>query len=193
MSAGVASAPVRPGRAPLLLPLRVGYWLAALSIASGLLSRRLTSTTAGRLVLVTVGLLAVAWFVFYLRLLHRTTRVLEEQPLWWGRYSAAGIVWRQFIPFYNVYALWHWTRTAGEYVGWRLGQESKAGELAFWCIAPGLLLFFSDEAPLPVAALGMLLVMLGFEFLYGPVRRALAIPSPATRMLPDDKTRVTPA
>ncbi len=177
--ASTSSAAAHRAGALGLRRLRTGYALTALAVIPGVLLRFMTSLFARQVMQLTIGLLALALYVFYLMLLHRTTRVLEDQPYWWGRYSAWGIVWRQMIPVYNIYALWHWTRTAGEYIEWRLGQESKAGELAFWCVVPGLLLFFSDTIPLAIAMMGMLLVLVGFELLYGPLQRALARAAPA--------------
>jgi hypothetical protein len=164
-----------------LRPLWIGLLLASLELAFALYAR----FSVGNDLLVGLGtmfsgLSGVTAIVYYFMSVHRLIRVLRTQPDWWSEYTPAGVVWRQFIPFYGLYVLYQWTSDVESYVNWRLGITSKAGLMAFI----GLLVGFGFSDFHPVAWIGFFLMTGSLALLYHPVERALMVAPPADGAAP---------
>ena len=162
-------------------PLWVGLALAGLKFGFVMAERISTGDDTlvklGAMLSVLAGSGAV---VYYFMSIHRLIRVLQTQPDWSSEYTPAGVVWRQFVPFYGIYVLYSWTSDIESYVNWRLGISSKAGLMAFI----GLLIGFGFTNFQPLAWVGYFLVTGSLALLYAPVKRALFVAPPADGAAP---------
>ena len=130
-----------------------------------------------------LALCSAGWFglcyVYYFMIQYRLTRVLEDEPGWWGSYTPAGIVWRQFVPIYGIYVLYQWTKEVGGYIEWRLGRSFHGGPLTFVGLLVGACLL---GGRLRWEVAGQIIVFASFLFFYRALGVALLLPAPGERM-----------
>jgi hypothetical protein len=173
--------PITIERPLRLRPLWIGFLLAFIELLFLLLTHIFTGNDLlVGLCMLFSGLAGIGAIVYYCMSIHRLIRVLRTQPDWSSEYTPAGVVWRQFIPLYNLVVLYQWTGDVESYVDWRLGITSKAG---LWTFI-GLMIGFAFASFHQVVWVGYAIITGSLAFLYVPVRRALLVAPPADGAAP---------
>lgn len=158
-----------------LLPVWVGFVLASGGFLGVVFGVAVAGMGSARALGFLFGLPA---FVYYFFLIHRMIKVLEDEPGWSAEYTAAGVVWRQFIPLYGIYFLYQWTGDVARYLQWRTGRHGQAGLFTFLGLLLGFLLRFVD------GFVGLIVIFAALYLLVIPLRRALATRPPDDSFAP---------
>jgi hypothetical protein len=156
-----------PGPTPPLWPLWVAISLSVLASLLDILVRKHPSV---RWLSYADWTFSIAGGLYYFMIVYRLTKVMESQPQWWGSYSPIGVVLRLFVPLYNLWVLYYWTKEIGRYLDWRLNRSSDPGLKTFLgLVLMGIVSAFGDAGSI-IGGIGM---SAAFYFLYIPLRSML--------------------
>ena len=149
----------------------VGYLLCvATFIDEAVVFSRHPEIVAGQLFVPPLHLFLLGFvsLVFWLVSIHKLHVVLSLVPGWRHPISPAKAVWLYFIPVYNLYWLYKWTRECANFVNWRMQggvlHPRNAG------------LFMMGSFLLSAVLGNLILAFFSLSFVVTWVRRALTLP-----------------